>query len=100
MNVFYPLEKEILLLGTKTELSETKWSFITFVVDMDIGISSYFNAAKEGLAPISSGSPRSNAPVTSCGRVIMGAKSPGGSYALQGEMDEIKFFYKVLTTTG
>ena len=67
---------------------------------MEVGVSTYYNAMREGFAPISAASPRNTAPLTSCGRVIMGAKHTWGAYAINGELDEIKFFYKDLTPAG
>ena len=87
-------------LDAKTDLSPTKWAFITYVVNMDVGVSTYYNAMREGFASISAASPRNTAPLTSCGRVIMGAKHTWGAYAINGELDEIKFFYKDLTPAG
>ena len=88
------------LPGTKSDLSPTKWSFVTYVVNMDVGISTFLDAVREGFAPISFASPRNNAPVTSCPRVVIGTKHSWGTHGITGKLDEIKFFYKALSAAG
>ena len=88
------------LPGTKTDLSPTEWSFITYVMNMDVGISTFLDAVREGFASISSASPRNNAPVTSCPRVAIGTKHVWGTHGITGKLDEIKFFYRALSAAG
>ena len=67
---------------------------------MGVGLSTFLDAVREGFAPISSASPRNNAPVTSCPRVVIGTKHVWGAHGINGKLDEIKFFYRALSFEG
>ena len=84
---------------TTTSLSSTKWTFITYLVDIDVGISIFFNAVKERFSDVNDATLNSNPPL-SCSVNIIGAKQTYGAYDMNGDLDEVKYFYRVLTPTG
>ena len=88
--------------ATTSSLSSTEWSFVTYVanvVDLQNGnVSTYVNALKEGF----SDAPTSNTitDALSCSTVVIGAKNVGGHYSMNGDLDEVKYFYRVLSDAG
>ena len=38
--------------GTQSIMPSDQWTFITYVVDLNVGMTTYFNAIKEGFADI------------------------------------------------
>ena len=87
-------------LGTTSSLSSTEWSFITYVVNINVGVYSYFNALREGFKSIDDATTNANQDVLSCSTVHIGAKNSPGHYAMNGDLDEIKWFYRDLSPAG
>ena len=86
--------------GTTLNLSPTEMAFITYVVNMDIGISTYFTAVKEGYKDVSLATSNDKIFDLTCSTVIIGAKRTHETYEMNGDLDEIKYFYRALTTAG
>ena len=83
-----------------SSLSPTEWSFLTYVVNIDDGVSVYFNAVKEGFLSMASATYKANPDVLSCSGVHIGAKDFRGEFELDGDLDEIKYFYRELSPAG
>ena len=71
------------------------------MVNADDGISIYFNAVKEAFKSIKEAiDVPTNPDVLSCYGVYIGVKNIGGQYELDGDLDEIKYFYRELFPAG
>ena len=78
-----------------------EWSFLTYVVNIDDGISIYFNAVKEAFKSITEAiDVATNVDVLSCSGVHIGAKNYLGQFKMDGDLDEIKYFYRELSPAG
>ena len=66
------------------------------MVNIDDGISVYFNAVKEGFLSMASATYKANPDVLSCSGVHIGAKNFLEQFELDGDLDEIKYFYREL----
>ena len=85
---------------TSSSLSTSEWSFITYTVDLNEGISSYFNSIKEGFKDVAAATTNPATDALSCSTVIIGAKNSLGHYSMNGDLDEVKYFYSALTPAG
>ena len=70
------------------------------MVNIDVGISVYFNAVKEGFLSMKSARYKVNPDVLSCSGVHIGANNFRGEFELDGDLDEIKYFYGELSPAG
>ena len=55
---------------------------------------------REGFLSIASATPKSDPEVLSCSGVHIGAKNFLGQFELDGDLDEIKYFYRELFHAG
>ena len=70
------------------------------MVNVDVGISIYFNAVKEGFLSMSSARYKAKPDVLSCSGVHIRAKNSIGEFELNGDLDELKYFYRELFPAG
>ena len=61
-------------------------------MNIDVGVSVYFNAVKEGFLSLASATYKANPDVLSCSGVHIGAKNFLGQSELRDDLDEIKYF--------
>ena len=85
---------------TTSILSSTEWVFLAYGVDIEVGISVFFNAVKETFRNINDVTLNNDPAKLSCSVNVIGAKFESGAYEMKGDLDEVKYFYRVLTPTG
>ena len=76
-----------------------EWTHVVAVFDVNIGHTWYINSVNDSFIDINNAIPQTDRQM-GCPPVYLCAKAHGGSFHVDGALDDIKYWYRTLTAEG